>query len=72
MSGKHRVFILDSAEVPHSDEDDIERAVLGEFAEVHTALLHSEADFFDRWSMGTHYWFQRTGSAITYSKCPSM
>jgi phosphoglycerate dehydrogenase-like enzyme len=41
----HEVFVLDSAQIPHASEVDIESEILRDCASVHLLHLESEADF---------------------------
>ena len=41
----YEVFIVDSADVPHTNEDAVEREVLADCAQVTSVKLHSEQDF---------------------------
>ena len=40
-----KVYIVDSAEVPHGSEADVEREVLGDCADVELLFLNSEEEF---------------------------
>jgi phosphoglycerate dehydrogenase-like enzyme len=42
---KYEVFIIDSAQVPHGDDDSIEREILRDCANVQFLKLHSEEEF---------------------------
>lgn len=42
---KYQVFIIDSAQVPHGDDDTIEREVLRDYADVQFLKLYSEEEF---------------------------
>jgi phosphoglycerate dehydrogenase-like enzyme len=42
---KYEVFIVDSADVPHGEEDSIEREILQDCADVRLVRLHSEEEF---------------------------
>lgn len=42
---KYEVFIIDSAEVPHGEDDSIERELLHDCAKVQLLRLHSEEEF---------------------------
>jgi phosphoglycerate dehydrogenase-like enzyme len=42
---KYEVFIVDSAEVPHGEDDSIEQGVLQDCADVRLIRLHSEEEF---------------------------
>jgi lactate dehydrogenase-like 2-hydroxyacid dehydrogenase len=44
-SSAFEVFVVDSAEVPHAEEVDIEREVLAQTASVTPVCLHSESEF---------------------------
>jgi len=42
---KYDVFIIDSAQVPHGEDDSIEREILQDCARVQLLRLHSEEEF---------------------------
>ena len=44
-AGKYEVFIVDSADVPHGEDDSIEQEVLQDCADVRLVRLHSEEEF---------------------------